>query len=73
MYNHTVYYHRVGTPQAEDVVVYARPDEPEWGLNLSVTEDGRYGIIWVSHGTDERNRIHYIDFGDPDGPRIQFP
>jgi prolyl oligopeptidase len=71
VYNHTVYYHRVGTPQAEDVVVYARPDEPEWGLNLSVTEDGRYGIIWVSHGTDERNRIHYIDFGDPDSPAVQ--
>jgi prolyl oligopeptidase len=71
VYNHTVYYHRLGTAQEEDAVVYARPDQPEWGFNLSVTEDGRYGIINASHGTDERNRLYYVDLGDPHAPAVQ--
>ncbi len=30
--NQKVYYHRLGTEQSEDRLVYERPDEPEWGL-----------------------------------------
>lgn len=40
-----LYYHVVGTPQSTDVLVYERPDQPEWGINASVTEDGRYAIL----------------------------
>src|SRR5579884_1770894 len=39
-----VYYHRLGTPQAEDVLVYERPDQPEWGMTAQVTDDGRYAV-----------------------------
>jgi hypothetical protein len=43
------------------VLVYARPDEPEWMFSPSVTEDGRYLVLHVSHGTDPRNRVFYAD------------
>ncbi|MGH7200743.1 MAG: S9 family peptidase, partial [Planctomycetaceae bacterium] len=63
--NHQVFYHRVGTPQEQDVLVYKRPDEPEWGFTPEVSEDGRYLIITVSKGTDERYRILYRDLTEP--------
>jgi prolyl oligopeptidase len=62
-----VYYHRVGTPQASDVLVYERPDHPEWGFQLSVSEDGRYLIITVWVGTDDRYRIVVKDLKEPYG------
>jgi prolyl oligopeptidase len=62
-----VYYHRVGTPQDSDVLVYERPDHPEWGFQLSVSEDGRYLIITVWVGTDDRYRIVVKDLHEPYG------
>lgn len=60
-YFQKLWFHRVGTPQSEDVLVYERPDEKEWGFGGSVTDDGRYLIIGVWKGTDERNRVYYLD------------
>jgi prolyl oligopeptidase len=69
--NQKLYYHRIGTPQSEDIVVYERPDQPKWGLGGGVTEDGRYLFINVWEGTDPRNRLHYLDLQDPAQPRLQ--
>ena len=65
--NMKVYYHRVGTPQSSDVLVYERPDQPDWGFQLSVSEDGRYLIITVWLGTDDRYRIVIKDLTEPYG------
>jgi len=67
-----VYYHRAGTDQNEDVLVYHRPDEPEWGFALGVTEDGRYLTISVWKGTDPRNRFLYKDLLEPYGMPIDL-
>jgi len=66
--NQKVYYHRVGTPQSADRLIYERPDQAEWGFGVDVTDDGRYAIMNVWHGTDERNRVYYMDLGDPTRP-----
>src|SRR5213082_1768450 len=52
-----VYYHRLGTDQTQDVLVYERPDQPDWGMNAEVTDDGRYAVLHVWLGTDRRNRV----------------
>ena len=65
--NMKVYYHRVGTSQSADVLVYERPDQPDWGFQLSVSEDGRYLIITVWLGTDDRYRIVVKDLSEPYG------
>jgi prolyl oligopeptidase len=46
-----VYYHRIGTSQDEDVLVYEHPDLPELNLAASVTDDDRYLVILASKGT----------------------
>jgi prolyl oligopeptidase len=64
-YYHKLYYHRLGTPQSDDRLVYHRPDQKEWGFGGYVTEDGRYVIVTVSQGTDRRNRVFYQDLQAP--------
>src|SRR2546426_416078 len=65
-----LYYHRLGTDQSQDVLVYERPDHPDWGVAAEVTHDGRYAILTVWLGTDRRNRVYYLDLRDARRPRL---
>ena len=60
-----VMFHRIGTRQEDDVVVYYRPDHPEWGYQVEVSDDGRYLILTVWVGTDDKYRIMYKDLKRP--------
>ena len=66
--NHTLCYHRIGTPQSQDPVVYARKDLPTWFINGTVTEDGRYLLVTMSKGADNNNRLYHADLGNPRRP-----
>ena len=68
--NQKVYYHKLGTAQSEDKLIYQRPDEPEWGFNATVSDAGNYAVFNVSHGTDERNRVYYLALGDATTPNL---
>ena len=68
-----VYYHRVGTAQSEDRLVYSRPDLATWFINGSVTEDGRYLLVFMYKGSDHNNRLYYSELGDPKNPKIGGP
>jgi prolyl oligopeptidase len=70
---HALYYHRVGTAQAEDRLIYERKDLPTWFVNGSTTEDGRYLLILLAKGSDNNNRLYYADLGDPMRPNIAAP
>jgi len=54
-----VYWHKLGTEQSEDPLVYERPDEKELGFSPMITEDGEFLILNVYHGTDVKNRVYY--------------
>jgi prolyl oligopeptidase len=58
-----VYYHLIGTSQSQDPLIYARPDFKELGFYPSITEDGKYLVLYVYHGTDPKNRIYYRELG----------
>ncbi len=58
-----IYYHKIGTDQSKDLLIYEDPKHPDWGFNASVTEDGKYLIMHVGQGTDRRNRIYYTKVG----------
>ncbi len=68
-----IYYHRIGTPQAQDPLIYARPDQPEWFVGGGVSEDGRYFVVYVNRGTEQQNRLYVADLGDPMHPKIDAP
>ena len=55
-----VYYHKIGTPQTADELIYEDPKQPDWGFGATVTDDGNYLILHVWQGTDRKNRIYYM-------------
>lgn len=68
-----IYYHRIGTPQSEDPLIYERPEQPEWFVNGRVSQDGRYLFVAVNRGTESQNRLYLADLGDPLHPNISAP
>jgi prolyl oligopeptidase len=71
-YYQKLYYHKLGTPQSEDILIYHRPDQKEWMFGAGVTEDGRYLIISIDQGTDPRNLVLYKDLQTPDSPVVEL-
>jgi prolyl oligopeptidase len=63
---HEVYYHKLGTPQAEDQLVYADRQNKDYMLGVSVTEDEKYLLLSVSESTSG-NALYYQRLGEPDG------
>ena len=63
--NQQVYFHKVGTAQSEDTLVYATPDRPVLGHSAQVTDDGKYLLITSTSGTDDRYELHLLDLGKP--------
>ena len=71
--NQKLYYHRIGTPQSEDVLIYEDPAHPEWRVDAEVSEDGQYLMLYIIHGTDERNDLYVMDMRNPKKPTIDAP
>lgn len=51
-------FHKLGTSQSEDVIIYENPDKPRWGWGISVVSDSEIKFLSISNGTDERNRLY---------------
>lgn len=64
-YFQKVYYHKLGTPQSQDKLIFERKDQKEWGFMPLVTDDGRYLILDVWLGTSPKNGIFYKDLTQP--------
>ncbi len=71
-YFHKLYFHRLGTPQTEDTLIYERPDHKEWLFEGQVTEDGNYLIITVSEGTESKNRIFFKALAGDEKPVVEL-
>jgi prolyl oligopeptidase len=69
-YYQKLYYHKLGTPQSQDTLIYKRDDQKEWGFSGEITDDGKYLIITISEGTDPKNRIYYKDLTKPSSPVV---
>jgi prolyl oligopeptidase len=71
-YFQKLYYHRLGTAQSEDKLIYERPDNKEMGFGGSVTDDGHYLVIHVWQGTSPNNRLYYKDLTQPDSQVVKL-
>jgi len=63
--NQRLYFHRIGSPQSDDRLIYATPDRPKlrhWG---EVTDDGAWLVIYTLEGTDDRYELTLLDPGKP--------
>ena len=71
--NQILYYHRIGTPQSQDVLAFAQPDRPERGVGARVTDDGRYAILGIWQGSATKNGLYVMDLADSARPRVDAP
>ena len=63
---HKLYFHKIGTTQSEDALVYERRDHRDWGIHGYVSEDGRWLIVTITVGSDPKNRVYYRDLSKRD-------
>lgn len=63
---HKVYYHKVGTPQSEDKLIYENNKYPLRNYSIQVTEDEQYMFMYETEGTSG-NSIYYKKANDEKG------
>jgi prolyl oligopeptidase len=71
-YFHKVFFHKLGTPQSEDKLIFDRPDDGELNLGAQVTDDGRYLVLHQSKGTSPNNELSVKDLQQPDAPILRL-
>jgi prolyl oligopeptidase len=49
--NAKVYYHRLGTPQDADELIFYEPENPKLSPSINVSDDGRFMFLYRSSGT----------------------
>ena len=67
-----LFFHKIGTEQAADTLIYERKDHADWGFGGHVTDDGNYLLIHVSQGTDPKNRVFYKDLTQPESKVVEL-
>ncbi|MCD4708529.1 MAG: prolyl oligopeptidase family serine peptidase [Candidatus Sabulitectum sp.] len=68
-----IWFHRLGTQQSEDSLVYERPDKPEWYLSCGMAHDQRYLLIYAGDGASlHKNGLFYIDLQDENGEVVEL-
>ncbi len=60
-----VYYHRIGTPQSDDALVFEEPGNPEWESQPELTDDGRYLVLVTSNEKGKLFRVLARDLAEP--------
>ena len=70
---HALYYHALGTSQAQDRLIYTNTANPSWFVGGVLTDDGRYLLVSTSKGADNNNRLYLVDLGNPLDPALDAP
>jgi prolyl oligopeptidase len=56
--NQMIYFHKLGSEQSDDVLIYRRPDHPDWSFGAGPTDDGKYLVLSISRSTDPQNQVY---------------
>ncbi|XP_016457700.1 uncharacterized protein LOC107781502 isoform X1 [Nicotiana tabacum] len=59
--HHQVYYHFLGTDQSNDILCWKDTENPKHRHMASVTEDGKYVLLYTFRNCDTVNKLHYCD------------
>ena len=65
--NNKVYYHKAGTSQEEDELIYQDPEHPKYGWYMGTTEDEEFLILSGSNPSAKGNALYFKRTSDKDG------
>ena len=51
-------FHKIGTDQSDDILIYNNPNKPRWSWSINVVRDTNIKLLSISDGTDPRNRLY---------------
>ena len=63
--NQMISFHKIGTKQADDKVVYCRPDHPDWNFEVKPTDDGKYLVLIYLAADNRQNQVLVRDASAP--------
>jgi prolyl oligopeptidase len=67
-----LFFHKLGTPQADDTLLYENRDIKEWTFIPQLSDDGRFLIIFIWKGSDGTNQLFYRDLSKPDSKVVEL-
>ncbi len=71
--HHTIYYHRLGTSQDQDILIHQDKENPKLNFYSEISDDGRYLFVNISGVAGPINKLGYIDLEDPLHPVFHNP
>ena len=70
-YFQKLYFHRIGSEQSADQLIYERKDHKDWGFGGVVSEDDRWLVIQVWRGAESKNQVFVRDLRMTKGRRAK--
>lgn len=70
---HTIYYHRLGTSQDQDILIHQDKENPKLNFYSEISDDGRYLFVSISGVAGPINKLGYIDLEDSLHPVFHNP
>jgi len=71
--NQKILFHRLGTPQEQDSLVYHRPDMPDWMLYAGMMDDGRHLAIYIYDASVAAcNGVFFVDMESADRQVVEL-
>lgn len=59
--NQKLFYHRLGTAQSEDVLVWENLAEPTLMASAELTDDDKYLLLFINRGCERKNLVWAVD------------
>ena len=70
--DHKVYFHKLGTPQSADKLIYELPGKAQWTVGTQVLQGAPFVILYGEPGTPGKNTLAWIDLGKPSGKVMEL-
>ena len=58
-----LYFHKIGTNQSEDILVYEDLEHPDYGFYSWITDDEKYQMLGIWSGANDNNLLYYKKIG----------
>jgi prolyl oligopeptidase len=63
--NGAIWYHKLGTDQSKDTLVFSVPEHPDWLVGLALNEERDLGLLYATPRGAMHSKIYLLDVAKP--------